>query len=134
MCADMKIDTNSIQFSLPLLLIRIFVGGGLAYVLWERIAVNGMSEFSRGVADYGFKFAPVFAWIGTIMQAICGIVILVGFRVRTAALIMVILMTMNVFVEHGASNLLARNWALSFWGCSIILCILGPGKFAPKAD
>ena len=130
----MKIDSYSTNISIPLLIVRLFVGGGLVYVIWERIFVNGMGAFSIGVAEYGFKFAPVFAWGGTIVQALCGIALMVGYRVRTVALIVFILMTLNVFVEHGSSYLLSTNWALSFWWCAIILCILGSGKYALEAD
>ncbi len=97
-----KLDQHIEKYSIySELFIRLSVGFHLIYgtqdnvFSWER-----MMEFSIFLSNFGFPFPTVSAIISVYAQFICGIMYIIGFQVRLAALVMIVNFIIALSVVH----------------------------------
>lgn len=81
--------------------IRLIIGFHLVYgtqdnvFSWER-----MIEFSEFLANFGFPLPLVSAIVSVYAQFICGIMFILGYQVRIAALVMVFNFAVAIIMVH----------------------------------
>lgn len=86
-------------------LLRIFVGLRLLYgVIDNIISWEKMMEFSGFLELNGFPFPTISAVLSVYAQFICGILILTGFKIRFASLIMVFNFLIALLFVHLKAN------------------------------
>ncbi|HEX8618207.1 MAG TPA: DoxX family protein [Thermoanaerobaculia bacterium] len=116
-----------------LFFIRLIIGGHLVYgvadniVSWAR-----MMEFHDFLAKLNVPFPLVAAHVSVYAQAICGLLFIIGFLFRPAALVMVINFICALLIAHrtGGYAPAALAWIMLF--ISLGFLFHGPGK--PSVD
>ncbi len=118
---------------LGILLLRLFVGLRLIYgavdniVSWKRVL-----EFEEFLLQNGFPFPLVCALVSVYAQFIAGLMILIGFKIRMATLVMIFNFFVAIaFVHIRNSDSIERTtpaYAL-FFG-SLALLFLGAGNYS----
>lgn len=108
-----------------LLLLRVFIGLRLIYgVLDNVISWDKMLEFSA------FLDANVSAVTSVYAQLICGLFILIGFKIRPVSLIMVINFLIALFMVHANDTVEGMTPALAMLFGSACLFFTGAGRIA----
>ncbi|MCP9290584.1 DoxX family protein [Gracilimonas sediminicola] len=81
--------------------IRIMLGFHLIYGTQDNVfSWDRMLEFSSFLEGFGFPFPIVSAVVSVYAQFFCGIMYIVGFHVRVAALIMVLNFIVAIIMVH----------------------------------
>ena len=111
----------------------IFVKSGLAKLL-------ALSAFAASLAGRGVPQAETWAVIGATVEFVGGIMIVTGFRVRPAALLMILFVIVATGISHrywdftdAAARRLQESQFfknLSIMGGFILLFATGPGRFS----
>ena len=118
--------------SLGLFLLRLFIGLRLLYGVVDNILSWGqMNEFSEFLRQFNFPFPIVSALISVYVQFFGSIMILTGFKIRWAALLLTINFLIAILVVHlGKDSVEVMTPALAMlFGC-LTLYFTGPGKYA----
>jgi putative oxidoreductase len=63
-----------------------------------------------------------------IAEAICPLLIIIGYKTRLASIPTIITMGVAAFIVHGADTLASKEKALLFLFAFIAIALLGPGK------
>lgn len=109
--------------------VRLIVGFHLIYgtavnvFSWAR-----MLEFREFLAARGVPFALLAAHVSAYAQFLCGILFIVGFLVRPAAVVMIVNFICALLIAHrtGGYPPAALAWIMLF--SSIALLVHGPGR------
>ncbi len=113
------------------LFIRVPVGFHLIYgtqdnvFSWER-----MLEFQGFLAANGFPISLVCAIVSVYAQFICGIFYLLGYKIRWAAIVMIINFIVAIIGVHIGDSYPAVFPAIMMLCTSVFLLLNGAGKFA----
>ncbi|MFN7115577.1 MAG: DoxX family protein [Saprospiraceae bacterium] len=113
------------------LLLRLVVGirliqGTIDNVLsWDR-----MLEFEQFLAAQGMVFPLAAAILSVYAQFICGILFIIGWQVRLAALLMIANFTVALLLVHLGDTYQNAFPALIIWSVSVFLLLNGAGKIA----
>lgn len=126
----MKLMEQNIQKfnNIYVLLARLFFGGAMIYHGYPKLM--NLSSFTAKVSQMGIPLAPVSAPMAMAAELIGGLLILVGYKTRSAALFLLITMLVASFVAHGADPFSKQEKALAFAALSLMLMAFGPGKFS----
>jgi putative oxidoreductase len=117
-----------------ILLLRLFVGIRLIYgvvdniVDWER-----MLEFRNFLEQQGFPLPLASAVISVYAQFIAGLMFILGFKIRLAAVLMIINFLVALVMVHLHDSFEGMTPALSMLCSSILFLFDGAGKFALKS-
>ncbi|MDE0774634.1 MAG: DoxX family protein [Ulvibacter sp.] len=63
-----------------------------------------------------------------IAEAICPLLIIIGYKTRLASIPVIITMGVAAFIVHGADTLASKEKALLFLFAFVAIALLGPGK------
>lgn len=122
---------NNLNEHIGLFVLRIFIGLRLIYgVLDNVISWDKMLEFSTFLDANGFPVPTISAVISVYAQLICGLFILIGFKIRAASLIMVINFLIALFMVHINDTVEGMTPALAMLFGSACLFFTGAGKIA----
>lgn len=88
--------------------------------------IKGNIEFGDPL---GLGAAPSL-FLVVIAEALCPILMIIGFKTRWAAVPSAIVMGVAVFVVHGADPIGTKEKALLFLIFFILIILLGPGKYS----
>jgi putative oxidoreductase len=116
-----------------LLLLRLFVGMRLLYgvadniVDWER-----MIEFGNFLEQNGFPFPLASAMISVYAQFLSGLMIIIGFKIRLVAFLMIINFLVALAMVHLHDSFEGMTPALAMLFSSVLFLFYGAGRFAPK--
>lgn len=116
-----------------ILLLRLFIGGRLFYgVIDNVLSWEHMLTFEGFLQANGFPFPLVSAVVSVYAQFSCSIMILLGFRIRIAALIMVINFIVALLFVHIATGdtIEGMTPALAMLFGSLTLLFTGGGKYS----
>lgn len=114
-----------------LLLLRIFIGLRLMYgVIDNVISWDKMLEFSVFLNANGFPVPTISAVISVYAQLICGLFILIGFKIRPASLIMVVNFLIALLMIHANDTVEGMTPALAMLFGSACLFFTGAGRIA----
>lgn len=84
-----------------ILLLRVFIGARLIYgVVDNIISWDQMIEFSHFLASHHFPLPIISAVISVYVQFFCGILLLIGFKTRIAAFVLVFNFLVAIFAVH----------------------------------
>ncbi len=118
---------------LGLFLLRLFVGIRLLYGVVDNIADWGrMIEFRNFLEHQGFPLPLVSAMISVYAQFLSGLMIIIGFKIRLAAALMIINFLVALVMVHLHDSFEGMTPALAMLFSSILFLFYGAGKFAPK--
>ena len=114
-------------------ILRLFIGGRLAYgavdnvVSWPR-----MIEFADFLRPFGFPFPVASAVISAYAQFICGLLLLIGYKLRYAAAAMVVNFIIAVLFVHVSrgDSVEQTTPALALLFGSLTLLFTGAGRWA----
>jgi putative oxidoreductase len=111
-------------------LLRLFIGLRLIYgtidnvLSWER-----MLEFKSFLASQNFPLPLASAVISVYAQLICGIIFLLGWKIRWAGVIMMVNFLVAIFIEI-PNGIEAMTPALAIFFSSLLYVLEGPGAIA----
>jgi len=127
---EQYLDTRK---DIGILLLRLFIGGRLFYgVIDNVLSWEDMLAFEGFLQANGFPFPLVSAVVSVYAQFICSIMILLGFRIRIAAFIMVINFIVALVFVHIATGDTVEGMtpALAMLFGSLTLLFTGAGKYS----
>lgn len=127
---DDFLDNNR---AVGILLLRIFIGCRLLYgVIDNIVSWEQMLEFSNFLAANHFPFPVVSAVVSVYTQFLCGLLILVGYKVRIAAFFLIINFIIALFFVHIAANdsIEGMTPALAMLFGSLTLLFTGASKLS----
>lgn len=113
--------------------LRLFVGGRLVYgavdnvISWPR-----MIEFAEFLRPFGFPFPVASAVASSYAQFICGLLLLIGYKLRYAAAAMVVNFVIAVLFVHviRGDSVEQTTPALALLLGSLALLFTGAGRWA----
>jgi len=113
--------------SLGLLWLRVLMGSGIAYHGYGKIFGGGMEQFVGFVGSIGVPMPQLMAWCAALSEFGGGILIVVGFLTRPAALLVFINMSVAAFVAHSDDPFMKKELALAYWTMAGTLVLTGAG-------
>ena len=116
------------------LLFRLFLGFTLIYGTQDNVFhAERMAEFRDFLAANGFPRPLAAAYLSAYAQFIAGLLILVGFLTRWAALVMTINFLIALGMVHLALPFSSNISPLAMLFGSLLLLFYGPGPFSVDA-
>lgn len=113
------------------LFIRLIIGWHLVYGTQDNVfSYAQMLEFRTFLAQHGFPFPLVSAFVSVYAQFICGLLYLAGLFTRTAAFVMVINFVIALYMVHRGQSYPQSALALIMLFASLFLLLHGPGRVA----
>jgi putative oxidoreductase len=114
-----------------ILLLRLFVGLRLFYgVIDNVLGWDRMIEFSEFLQAQGFPFPVISAIVSVYAQLVCSILILAGYKIRLASLVMIINFVVALIMVHRNDTIEGMTPALAMlFGCMTFL-FTGSGRFS----
>ncbi|MGV3658458.1 MAG: DoxX family protein [Chitinophagaceae bacterium] len=113
------------------LLLRIFIGTRLLYGVVDNIASwEKMQEFASFLKTYDFPFPIFSAIVSVYAQAIAGLLLIIGYKTRWAALTMVVNFLIAFFMVHWGQPYDQLTSVLSMLFISVLFLFTGAGKYS----
>ena len=113
------------------LLLRIFISTRLLYGVVDNIASwEKMKEFEAFLKTFGFPFPLLSAVVSVYAQAIAGILLLIGYKTRRAALVMVFNFLIAFVMVHLGQPYDELTAVLSMFFISLLFLFTGAGKYS----
>ncbi len=115
-----------------LLVVRVWLGAMMAYHGFPKLFGN-----AQGFADYlsklGFPAPELWAALAGGAEFFGGLLIIIGFLTRPAAIAVLITMLVAGFIAHGADPFSKKELALAYVVLSLTTLLSGSGKFSLDA-
>ncbi len=112
-----------------MLILRVLFG--LAMAFGHGLSKMPPSEkLIQGVMTMGFPAPVFFAWSAALAEFAGGILIALGLLTRPAAASLAITMFVAFFIAHGGDPFAKKELALLYLGASIVIMMMGAGKFS----
>lgn len=113
------------------LFLRLFVGVRLIYGVVDNIfSWKQMMEFAAFLENFHFPFPVTSAVVSVYVQFIAGIMIILGFKIRLAALLMIGNFLIALLMVHLNDTFEGMTPALAILFASILFLFQGAGKYA----
>jgi putative oxidoreductase len=117
--------------SIGLLILRLFVGLRLIYGVIDNIlSWDRMLEFEGFLSKVGFPFPLVCAVVSVYAQFFAGVLFIIGWKTRYAALLMIFNFSVAWIMVDRHGSVEQMTPALSMLFCSVLLLFTGAGKLA----
>jgi putative oxidoreductase len=111
--------------------LRVIIGWRLVYGTQDNVfSWTQMIDFKEFLADHNVAYPLVAAFVSVYAQFICGILFVLGFLVRPAAIIMIINFMVALVVVHFGTTFLDSFPALMMLFGSIFFMFYGAGKLS----
>jgi putative oxidoreductase len=115
---------------LGIFLLRLFIGLRLIYGTIDNVFNwNRMLEFKSFLATHNFPLPLASAVVSVYAQLICGILFLLGWKIRWAGVIMMLNFLVAIFVEI-PNGIEAMTPALAIFFSSLLFVLEGPGAIS----
>lgn len=122
------LDSNR---SIGILLLRLFVGLRLIYGVIDNIlSWDRMLEFEGFLNKVGFAIPLVCAVVSVYAQFIAGLLFILGWKIRYAALLMICNFSVAWVMVDRFGSVEQMTPALSMLFCSVLFLFVGAGKAA----
>ena len=114
-----------------LFLLRLFIGSRLIYGVIDNV-VNweDMLRFSIFLREYRFPLPLASAIVSVYAQLIAGILIILGWKIRYAAALMIINFLIALIVVHRNDSVEAMTAAAAILFCNFLFLFQGPGRIS----
>jgi putative oxidoreductase len=114
-----------------ILLLRVFVGGRLLYgVLDNILSWKQMLEFRDFLQLFHFPMPLVSAVVSVYAQALSGLAILFGWKIRWAALLMIFNFSIALVMVHRGQTVEQMTPALAMLFGSLLFLFTGAGRYS----
>lgn len=116
-----------------LLVLRLFIGARLFYgVIDNVVSWEHMLEFAAFLESFGFPIPVVSAVVSVAVQFVGSLMLLTGYRIRIASLLLVVNFIVAIVFVHLASgdSFEAMTPPLAMLFGSLTLALTGSGKYA----
>jgi putative oxidoreductase len=113
------------------LLLRLFIGVRLIYGVQDNLLHwDKMLEFEAFLSSYRFPLPLVSAIVSVYAQAIAGVMILVGWRIRIASIFMIINFIVALIMVHRSHPFETMTPALAILFSCLLFLFQGAGRFS----
>ena len=123
-----------LSYNLSFLILRFFVGLALCTVFEKLFPKNGIwgpqEWFIQDIGEMGFPFPVFFAWLAVLTEFIGGLLLMIGFMTRPAALLNAILTFVAAFIYHHGDITGPGLTAFFFMIMTICIALTGAGKWS----
>jgi putative oxidoreductase len=114
-----------------ILLLRLFTGIRLIYGVMDNVVSwKHMEAFRDFLSANHFPFPMVCAVISVYAQLLAGLMFIAGFKIRIAAILMIINFTVAIIMVHRNDSFEGMTPALAILFSSIVFLFYGAGKLA----
>ena len=130
-------NTNRIfnNKSLGILILRLFIGIRLVYGVLDNVfSWHHMLLFRDFLEQLHFPFPLVSALVSVYAQLFAGIMIILGWKIRWAALIMIINFLVALFTVHRNDTFEQMTTVLCLIFINVLFMFLGPGNYAVERE
>jgi putative oxidoreductase len=119
--------------SLGILILRLFVGIRLIYGVIDNIlSWDRMLEFEGFLTKVGFPFPLLCAVVSVYAQFIAGVLYIIGWKIRYAALLMIFNFSVAWIMVDRFGSVEQMTPALSMLFCSVLFLFEGAGRIAAE--
>ena len=122
------------KHNVAFLILRFFVGLALCTVFEKLFPKDGIwgpqQWFIQDVREMGFPLPIFFAWVAVLTEFVGGILLMLGFFTRAAAIMNGILTFVAAFVYHNGNILKPGLLAFFFMIMCISIALNGAGKYS----
>lgn len=113
------------------LLFRLFIGIRLLYGVLDNILVQArMQEFAAFLKAHFFPYPLIAAQVSVYAQALAGLMIILGFKIRWAAVLMVINFLVAIIMVHWGQTIEEMTPALAMLFAAILFLFIGAGRYS----
>ena len=113
-----------------LLLFRLFIGIRLLYGVLDNILSQvRMHEFADFLKANSFPYPFIAAQVSVYAQALAGLMIILGFKIRWSAALMVINFIVAIIMVHWGQTLEEMTPALAMLFAAILFMFTGAGRY-----
>lgn len=113
------------------LLFRLFIGLRLLYGVLDNILVQArMQEFAAFLKTHHFPYPLIAAQVSVYAQALAGLLIILGFKIRWAATLMVINFLIAIIMVHWGQTVEEMTPALAMLFAAILFLFIGAGRYS----
>lgn len=117
------------------LLLRLFIGTRLLYgVLDNILSWAKMLEFRDFLQLFQFPMPLLAAVVSVYAQAVCGLLILIGWKIRWAAAIMVVHFLIALLMVHWGQTVEQMTPALALLFSNLLFLFAGAGHYAADRE
>lgn len=121
-----RVNAGALNFSL--LVLRV-VSGALMFVHgWDKL--NKFSEMKGGFPDPLHVGSMASLSMTIFAEALCSVFLILGLLTRLAAIPLIIVMAVAIFIIHGHDPLQKKELAILYIAIFIAILFTGPGKFS----
>lgn len=114
-----------------ILLFRFFIGFRLVLGVVDNIlSRQRMLEFEAFLKSYQFPSPLVAAHVSVYAQAIAGLLIIIGFKIRWAAVLMIINFLIAIVMVHWGQSIEEMTPALAMLFAAILFLFIGAGRYS----
>ena len=117
-----------------MLVLRLAFGFQLVKVSWQNVLLSSthMPQFEAYLRSLGFPFPTVGAYLASYTECIGGILLLLGFQTRLAAVFLLINFTVAVVLAHLSVGDTYQNTfaSVNLWAVCFFLLLNGPGRYS----
>lgn len=114
-----------------ILLLRLFAGVRLVYgVIDNVLSWKHMLLFRDFLQQFHFPVPLLSAIVSVYAQLLAGIMLAVGWKIRYAAILMIINFLVAIFMVHWGQTFEQMTPALALLFISILFLFYGPGKYS----
>src|SRR5579864_4692389 len=126
--------TRSQATSAGLLLLRLFLGLGLAAHGYQKFFLFGIGGFAGLLEQLGTPAPHAAAWLSASTEFVGGLLIAVGLFTRLAAIPLAINLVVAAFLAHSGYFITntppGREYALNLAAAFVTLALTGPGQYS----
>lgn len=122
-CKEKLLDTG-------ILFLRILAGVGIAHHGYGKVFGGDIVQLTEGVTQMGFPMPIFLAWAAALSEFLGGILLMLGFGTRIAALFVFITMAVAAFIVHRLDPLDVKELALAYWTIAGALMLTGSGQWS----
>ena len=113
------------------LLLRIFIGTRLLYGVLDNIfSWSHMLQFKAFLQLFHFPMPLVSAIVSVYAQALCGVLIITGWKIRGAALVMIFNFIVALLMVHRGQTIEQMTPALAMLFGNLLFLFTGAGRYA----
>lgn len=118
-----------------ILLFRFFIGLRLLYGVLDNIFSQArMQEFATFLKIHHFPYPAIAAQVSVYAQALAGVLIIVGLKIRWAAVLMVINFTLAIVMVHWGQTVEEMTPALAMLFAAVLFLFIGAGRYSADRE
>lgn len=112
-------------------LLRLFIGARLIYGVSDNVlSWQHMLQFRDFLKAFHFPFPLISAVLSVYLQLLAGVMIIVGWRIRYAAIAMILNFMVALVMVHRNDSIESMTPALAILFCCILFLFQGAGRIS----